>query len=568
MNRTKALPRTKVIRGLLANQVSVFTLMSSCFVALVCAHAQQVPHLTVTRPGGYPGWPVMGDMQHTTNGVVVTWDGPPGYYQLYQTAGVTNKAWHKVGNPSLTRTATITTLSSNAFFKVLGPSPRYAGFQSCFECHVNVHTNETYYRHLGAFTNQLFVAQGGQTNNSCLPCHTVGYGLPTGFVSKNDANTNPRLAGVQCESCHGPAGAHVGNEMDFTVRPRVDIAGQVCGGCHGGERNPTFDEWKSSGHFAVVEDMSPTSRINSCGRCHSGSARLALLAGQNPTTVTNDANVGITCVVCHDTRQNHVWTNVVTRIVYTNQLRQALSSTNDFFLTTSDNFTNKYNPNINLCAQCHNHRGASWTTTSRPPHHSPQYNILLGTVGLLPEGMSSGPAAHAGTYFLSDNQGRSYLVTNQCVTCHMQPESYPHAPAGNLTIPGHAFEVSTYAACVGCHGNTNNAAGLVTLVQDLVWEEILEVKGLLDEWALTKSPLALRTNYGVLSWEYSAPGDLSVGTNSPPQAQQSLIPTNIMKARFNLYLAYYDGSLGVHNGPHTFTLLDTARNWIQVELSP
>ncbi len=560
------LQRMNSIKVLRANRVSILILAAGVSLAATSVTAQQVQHLTVTRPGGFPGWPVMGDMQCNSNGVVVTWDGPSGYYQLYQTFGVTNKSWQKVGSPSLTRTATITTLSSNAFFKVQGPSSRYAGAQACFECHVNIHTNQTYYRHAGAFTNASFVAQGGQTNSSCLACHTVGYGLPTGFVGKNDLNTNPRLAGVQCESCHGPAAAHAANEMDFTVRPRVDIAGEVCGGCHGGERNPTFEEWKSSGHFAVVEDMSPTSRINSCGRCHSGSARLALLAGQNPTTVTNDANVGITCVVCHDTRQDHVWTNVMTGIVYTNQLRQALSSTNDFFLTTSDNFTNKYNPNINLCAQCHNHRGAAWTTTARAPHHSPQYNILLGTVGVLPEGVTGGPAAHAGTYFLEDNVGRLYLTTNQCVTCHMQPEKYQHSPTGVVTVPGHKFDVSSYNACVDCHGNTNNAAGLVTLVQDLVEEEILEVKGLLDDWALTTSPMALRTNYGVLSWEYSDPGDLSVGTNSPPTAQQSLIPTNIMKARFNLYLAYYDGSYGVHNGPFTFTLLDTARNWVQAEL--
>jgi hypothetical protein len=33
-----------------------------------------------------------------------------------------------------------------------------------------------------------------------------------------------------------------------------------------------------------------------------------------------------------------------------------------------------------------------------------------------------------------------------------------------------------------------------------------------------------------------------------------------------LYLVQRDGSFGVHNGPHAITLLDTARNWIQVEI--
>src|SRR5678815_4745342 len=92
--------------------------------------------------------------------------------------------------------------------------------------------------------------------------------------------------------------------------------------------------------------------------------------------------------------RKYVWTNLIAGIVYTNQLRQALSSTNDFFLTTSDDFTSKYNPNINVCAQCHNHRGASWTSTSRAPHHSPQYNILLGTVGLLASGQAPNPVSY------------------------------------------------------------------------------------------------------------------------------------------------------------------------------
>src|SRR6185295_12922875 len=186
------------------------------------------------------------------------------------------------------------------------------------------------------------------------------------------------LKNVQCENCHGPAARHAALELDLSVRPRREIAGQVCGGCHSGPQHPTYEEWKSSGHFDVVEDMSDPGRVDSCGRCHSGSARLALLKGQSPLTVTNDANVGITCVVCHDPHQTHVWTNVMTRLVYTNQLRQVLTSTNDYFLTTADTFTNKYNPNVNLCAQCHNHRGASWTSSSRAPHHSPQYNMLLG----------------------------------------------------------------------------------------------------------------------------------------------------------------------------------------------
>jgi hypothetical protein len=258
---------------------------------------------------------------------------------------------------------------------------------------------------------------------------------------------------------------------------------------------------------------------------------------------------------------------VVTGNVYTNNLRQALSSTNDFFLSTADTFTNKYDPNINLCAQCHNHRGASWTSSSRPPHHSPQYNMLLGTVGVLPDGVSSGPAAHAGTEFLADQSGRLLIVEKQCVTCHMQKTDFQNGPPQVAPGGGHKFEVTSYGACADCHGSGANAQGLVAFVGGIVSNQIQQVKSALDTWAATKAPPALYAIYGTRAWEYTDPGDLSSGGPGPSAAEQSLIPDNIRKARFNLYLVLYDGSGGTHNRPHALTLLDSAQSWVEEELN-
>ena len=186
---------------------------------------------------------------------------------------------------------------------------------------------------------------------------------------------------------------------------------------------------------------------------------------------------------------------------------------------------------------------------------------------MLPVGVSGGPAAHAGTEFLSDTSGRLFLVTNQCVTCHMPTEEFQSGPPEVAAVTGHSFQVTAYRACVDCHGSEGNAEGLVELVHDFVVSDIQQIKALLDTWATTKAPIDLRTKYGPLAWEYTVPGELSTGIAGPTTAEQVQIPDNIKKARFNLYLVLYDGSYGTHNGPYAFTLLDSARNWVQLELN-
>lgn len=530
--------------------------------------AQPVQHLTITQPGGMPGLPVMMGIQRVTNGMYLSWDGPSGFYQFYQKSNRLTAPWVTLGRATnLIRNFTVTTLYSNAFFRVSGPPPQYIGAQGCTGCHDSIHNTEVLTPHAGAFTNALFVAAGGQTNSSCLPCHTVGYGLPTGFVSQSKT---PQLAGVQCENCHGPAANHAANPDDYTVIPQVELAATVCGGCHTGPMQPTYEEWHTSGHAIVVPDAlqtmsSSTNNISSCGRCHSGSVRLALIGGQNPIALTNDLNVAITCAVCHDPHSTN--SNPA-------QVRNPLFSTNYFSLSTSAVFTNVYaaNTNINLCGQCHNARGAAWSDTSRPPHESPQYNLLLGSIGQLWNGVTDSPATfNPGTHAGLPNPGTFYL-TNQCVSCHMQSDA---PPAHTLS---HTFEVESHNVCLNCHAVDPGSAG------PGVSNEVTTVLVLLSNWAATKAPPALQTNGAVL-WEYTTPGGLILQTNSlgyatgwtqldpvnysgPNAAGQALIPDNIKKARFNLYLVVNDGSLGTHNWIFALNLLSSAQNLINQELYP
>ena len=569
MNRSQALQVKRAAVLVLTAAVLVLTSGS--------VRAQGVQHLSITQPGGMPGLPVMTGIQPTTDGIMLTWDGPSGYYHLYQKSRLQDPTWQAVGGFILNRTTNVTNIYSNAFFRVSGPASRYAGIQTCAQCHENVHNTEMNTGHAQAFQALQQIHQ--DTNPSCLPCHTVGYGLPTGFTN---ATLTPQLEGVQCENCHGPAANHAANPGDPTVVPRVELAAQVCGGCHSARLTPagvvahhplgfSFEDWSISPHGTVVPDVlqsmaASASSISSCGRCHSGSAREALLEGDNPSvTVSNDFDVAITCAVCHDPHQTYVWTNDLNGVitftnrltgnaasitnnalgaVYTNQLRNPYASTNDFVLTTSEVFSNAYNPNINVCAQCHNDRGSAWTDTSRSPHHSPQYNMLLGTVGALADGTSPNfPSTHS-------------RLEMQCTECHMQTDT--NNPSG------HTFQVATYQLCLNCH---SDPTGLVQFASSTISNQIQQTRTLLDMWATNAAPAELRTNYGTLAWEYTTPGDLSATTNSGPnKAQQALISTNIMQARFDLYLVLYDGSYGVHNGPYDIQLLQSAQNWIDGQL--
>jgi hypothetical protein len=397
-------------------------------------------------------------------------------------------------------------------------------------------------RHAAAFTNALFVADGGQTNSSCLACHTVGFDLPTGFANQTKT---PQLASVQCENCHGPAANHAANPGDPSVVPRVEVAAQVCGGCHNDPRHPTFDEWQSSAHTQVVEDFNATNLIDSCGRCHSGSARLSLL--ETNALPTGDADIGIVCITCHDPHQTNASPD---------QLRNPVASTNDYFMSTNGTFLSQYNPQINICAQCHNHAGASWTNNAYEPHHSLQYNMLLGTIGELESGLAPyQPGSHA------------LLITNQCAGCHMQRT--PFVSQTQPAVTGHSLKVETYAVCLPCHDLSESLmAENVAFVQIDVFKSywIQNVINYLNLWAATKAPASLWSKYGNLAWEYTTPGSLSLGGPGPDATEQTQIPANIRMARFNLYVVQNDGSFGVHNPEYAITLLEAAEDWIEEEL--
>lgn len=150
----------------------------------------------------------------------------------------------------------------------------FGGARACGTCHVAEYEDWRTSRHARAL--DTLVDKGMQFDSRCLQCHTVGFGKDNGFYNVRESMG---MAGVQCESCHGPAAEHVELEQylktrerfgdrpaDFEekqkraaeVLPERQVAEAVCLACH----TPDNDD-----HFVYDEKVH---RVN-----HSGIAAAA-----------------------------------------------------------------------------------------------------------------------------------------------------------------------------------------------------------------------------------------------------------------------------------------------------
>jgi hypothetical protein len=531
----------------------------------------------VPLPGGLGLHPVITSVTRTQDLVTVQWFGLQGPFQLLHSPAATSNAWQEIGQPTFRNRVTTPAPGDNGFFRVLSGTPvstaptggtlNYIGATACIDCHEETVQQWAQTPHARALDSLKAIGQ--QNNAACLTCHSVGFETPLGFQSEA---TTAHLAGVQCESCHGPAANHVAIPRDFSVRPKVTVASEVCGGCHN-FHHPTYDEWKLSGHAVIDPEVSAStlqqgpSRMMTCGPCHSGAVRTALLGSLGRPAVElpnrqDAAHFPVTCAVCHDSHMNTPHSYKLPNT----QVRNPLFSLQNYSYATSTNvasFAAQYDPSVQLCAQCHNMRGARWQDTGRPPHHSPQYNLLVGQ----------------GAYDL----GRPILtahatdLANQCVHCHsahLPAEPGGTAPAAGhdtTNYIGHTFQVALQS-CAECHISTNAAERAISRTQQNTHNQIASVKALLDQWATNKAPADLQAKYGTLAWEYTVPGALSnpdgeSSLRGPTSAEQANVPDAIKQARLNLYLVEHDGSFGVHNGQYARYLLNVAQTNVTAELN-
>jgi hypothetical protein len=109
-----------------------------------------------------------------------------------------------------------------------------AGSASCLKCHSGDYNAWIGSRHARAFAS--LQESGFHADSNCQKCHTNNFGMAGGFVSARRSGAT-ELAGVGCESCHGPSGAHAKDPTKHTSWAAI----VQCVRCHTEDSSPHFD---------------------------------------------------------------------------------------------------------------------------------------------------------------------------------------------------------------------------------------------------------------------------------------------------------------------------------------
>ncbi|MBJ6726927.1 carboxypeptidase-like regulatory domain-containing protein [Geomesophilobacter sediminis] len=337
---------------------------------------------------------------------------------------------------------------------------------------------------------------------TCTPCHTVGQGArgSNGFVDaaaaegltsfaslqgNNNAESafwasNPqsaRLAGVQCENCHGPqanSGQHqVTSDPDnISLNSRISFSANVCATCHArAPKHGRFSQWKSSGHASMAtttfNSNADGTLANSCACCHSAQgfrAYLKILPTANgnrsltalPASLRLSNAEPITCAACHDSHnegKSQGGANTYNDVNFANLASVGPDSGSTYMLPSG--FAANGVGKGALCIACHNSRQGyssgpylhedgdfkfGTLASYGAPHEACQGDVLMGR-----------NAYWMGTTRYNSAQTRSKhsYIADTCVTCHMELTTL------NLSLSEagqtrHDFKATT-DVCNKCH---------------------------------------------------------------------------------------------------------------------
>ncbi len=469
-----------------------------------------------------------------------------------------------LGTNSTTQKITASNYTGTNWKNVAG-----AGF-NCASCHATatptVYTTWKTSDHATMFERGMNGQLSPYWGESCFKCHTTGYNLNSmavngGFddVAQNvgfiwdewkpgraglfdsllttDKKTLSLVAGITCESCHGPKDPlHFG----AGTQPKTMDAG-VCAQCHDEPwRYNRYVQWENSGHSEAIWSNSfrttgapvgTNYNLNACVRCHDGQAFVnftkgkpfdnSVAAGYGPL-----AHTKITCQTCHEP--------------HSMGLRTAPAS--------SDTLGNGYDYSSfnfgdgKICVNCHKYRrnNQSYVLTPMSPFWGPHYrgatDIFLGQNGYTFGANLPSSIAHQN-------------VENTCVGCHMSATPDTGTPARDKIgmhtwnmryVSDTQVEYHNVTGCISCHSGINKFEDIFASYdydKDGNTEPfIVEVNGLLKKLAKLLPPFGSETiNRNLIS-------------ASPDSAL-------FKKAFWNYLYVNYDGSNGVHNPKYVVSLL-------------
>lgn len=397
-------------------------------------------------------------------------------------------------------------------------APRvFVGAAVCAACHTAEHETWLTSRHENAL--ESLRAIGRETDAACLPCHTVGFGEAAGFV---DETATPHLAGVQCESCHGPSEGHTLDPNDPALVPATNVSGFVCGACHTAAHHPTFDEWQLSAHAnSVSRVQSSPHAADACLSCHSEAYRFATRAGAAPPGVAS-VTTSIECVTCHGPHG---------------------SAPSDGTTAPPDHELRA--PVAALCGACHAQPQDVFPDNT--PHHvQPEMLLATGALDAAGEPLE-----------LALNHAHGRLVGgdgDDCARCHVVLHAVPDPNSGNPIATFHSFdtyddvfdgtEAERAGGCLPCHlvgSPVNDPNVLVAATRAAFSDRLSTLAAVFDEF----------------SDSFIDPATLS-----------DVDAGRLRDARFNYDFVRLDGSLGVHNPDYATAALDAAQAIIDDLVTP
>jgi hypothetical protein len=111
------------------------------------------------------------------------------------------------------------------------PQSLFFGAAECKSCHEAAYP--VWERSGHAHAMQSLIDVGQEFNPLCVACHVTGNRRTNGF---RNIKLTPNFANVQCEACHGAAGAH----MQDPSKPYGKLDENSCVSCHTKDNSPEF----------------------------------------------------------------------------------------------------------------------------------------------------------------------------------------------------------------------------------------------------------------------------------------------------------------------------------------